>query len=116
MLTKRSLGRQFEWFWLAYAVSTFGSYIALDAFPLIAILVLHAGPGKVSMLAAAGTAVGAALAIPLGAWGLLASLTGLRAAIAIAGILLLATPFLLPRPAVARKPVPRPSAMDVVAR
>ncbi|MGW4326036.1 MFS transporter [Nocardia sp. NPDC004573] len=32
-------------------------------------------------------------------WGLLAHLTGLRAAIALAGLLLLATPLLLPRPA-----------------
>ena len=30
-------------------------------------------------------------------WGLLASITGPRAAIAIAGVLLLATPLLLPR-------------------
>ncbi len=62
----RSLGRQFAWLWVAYAVSTFGTWIAFDAFPLIAILVLHAGPTAVSVLAAAGLAVGAALAIPLG--------------------------------------------------
>jgi hypothetical protein len=31
-------------------------------------------------------------------WGLLVSLTSLRAAIAVAGLLLLATPLLLPRP------------------
>ncbi len=64
----RSLGRQFEWLWAAYAVSTFGTWIAFDAFPLIAILVLHAGPSAVSVLAAAGLAVGAALAMPLGPW------------------------------------------------
>ena len=64
----RSLGRQFEWLWAAYAVSTFGTWIAFDAFPLIAILVLHSGPAEVSLLAAAGLAAGAVLAIPLGPW------------------------------------------------
>jgi Major Facilitator Superfamily len=64
----RSLGRQFGWLWAAYAVSTFGTWLAFDAFPLIAILVLHAGPAEVSVLAAAGLAVGAALAVPLGPW------------------------------------------------
>jgi MFS family permease len=64
----RSLGREFGWLWGAYAVSTFGTWLAFDAFPLIAILVLHAGPGQVSVLAAAGLAVGAALAVPLGPW------------------------------------------------
>jgi MFS family permease len=65
---RRSLGRQFGWLWAAYAVSTFGTWLAFDAFPLIAILVLHAGPTAVSVLAAAGLAVGAAVAVPLGPW------------------------------------------------
>ncbi|MEU5811360.1 MFS transporter [Streptomyces sp. NPDC047718] len=64
----RSLGRQFGWLWAAYAVSAFGTFLAFDAFSLIAILVLHAGPTRVSVLAAAGLAVGAALAVPLGPW------------------------------------------------
>jgi MFS family permease len=64
----RSLGRQFGWLWAAYAVSTLGTWLAFDAFPLIAILVLHAGPAEVSALAAAGLAVGAVLAVPLGPW------------------------------------------------
>ncbi len=63
---RRSLGRRFGWLWAAYGVSTFGTWIAFDAFPLIAILVLHAGPIEVSLLAAAGLAAGAALALPLG--------------------------------------------------
>ena len=65
---RQSLGRPFAWLWGAYAVSAFGTSLAFDAFPLIAILVLHAGPTEVSLLKAAGLAVGAFLAIPLGPW------------------------------------------------
>ncbi|PRY37373.1 putative MFS family arabinose efflux permease [Umezawaea tangerina] len=64
----RSLGRRFGWLWAAYAASTFGTRLAFDAFPLIAVLVLHAGPAEVSVLAAAGLAVGALVAVPLGHW------------------------------------------------
>ncbi|MFE9321612.1 MFS transporter [Nocardia sp. NPDC052278] len=39
-------------------------------------------------------------------WGLLAQLTSPRAAIALAGVLLLATPFLLPRQVAAPEPIP----------
>ncbi|MFI0368420.1 MFS transporter [Actinomadura sp. 1N219] len=65
---RRSLGRRFGWLWTSYAFSTFGTRLAFDAFPLIAVLVLHAGPAQVSVLAAAGLAVGAAVAVPLGPW------------------------------------------------
>ncbi|WP_092473337.1 MFS transporter [Desulfotruncus arcticus] len=68
MVTRRSLGRQFEWLWAAYAISTFGTWLAFDAFSIIAILVLHAGPTEVSVLAAVGLAVGAVVAVPLGPW------------------------------------------------
>lgn len=68
MWGRQRLGRQFEWLWAAYAVSTLGTWLAFDAFPLIAIRVLHAGPGEVSGLAAAGPAVGAVIAVPLGPW------------------------------------------------
>jgi len=54
--------------WAAYAVSTFGTFFAFDAFPLIAILVLDAGPAAVSALAAVGLAAGALVALPLGPW------------------------------------------------
>ncbi|GAA5770734.1 hypothetical protein Aros01_07261 [Streptosporangium roseum] len=64
----RSLGRQFRWFWAAYAVSAFGTWLAFDTFALIAILALDAGPTEVSVLAAAGLAVGALVAVPLGPW------------------------------------------------
>ncbi|MFI6656565.1 MFS transporter [Streptomyces sp. NPDC050523] len=68
MRGRRSLGRQFGWLWAAYAVSTAGTWLAFDAFPLIAVLVLHAGTTGVAALAAAGLAVGAAVAMPLGPW------------------------------------------------
>ncbi|WP_280874752.1 MFS transporter [Streptomyces pseudovenezuelae] len=65
---RRSLGRRFGWLWAAYAVSSLGTWLAFDAFALIAVLVLHAGPMEVSILAAAGLAVGAVVAVPLGPW------------------------------------------------
>lgn len=68
MALQRSLGRQFGWLWAAYSVSTIGTYFAFDAFPLIAILVLHTGPAAVSLLASAGLAIGAIAAVPLGPW------------------------------------------------
>jgi MFS family permease len=57
--------RRFAWLWQAYAISTAGSFVAFDAFPLIAILVLHASPAQVSALAAMGLAVGAVVAVPV---------------------------------------------------
>jgi len=68
MAATRSLGRQFGWLWVAFAVSTFGTWLAFDAFALIAIIVLHSGPTAVSALAAAGRVVGAAVAVPLAPW------------------------------------------------
>ncbi len=62
------LGREFGWLWGAFAISTVGTWLAFDAFPLLAILVLHAGPAEVSALAAIGLAVGALVAVPLGPW------------------------------------------------
>lgn len=66
--SRRSLGPAFGRLWAAYAVSAFGTRLAFDAFPMIAILVLHAGPSQVAALAATGAAVGAVLAVPLGPW------------------------------------------------
>ncbi|MGN9793464.1 MFS transporter [Streptomyces sp. OZ13] len=65
---RRSLGRRFGWLWAAYGVSTFGTWLAFDAFALIAILALDAGPTQVSLLAAAGLAAGVVVAVPLGPW------------------------------------------------
>lgn len=62
------MGRQFRWLWLAFTASTLGTWLGFDAFPLIAILALHSGPIEVSLLSAAGLAVGALLAVPLGPW------------------------------------------------
>ncbi|MFJ3337504.1 MFS transporter [Streptomyces sp. NPDC086766] len=67
-MASRGLGRRFGWLWAAYGVSTFGSWLAFDAFPMIAVLVLHAGSAEVSLLAAVGLAVGAVVAVPLGPW------------------------------------------------
>ncbi|WP_030721783.1 MFS transporter [Streptomyces sp. NRRL F-2580] len=68
MVGGRSLGRRFGWLWAAYAVSTLGTWLAFDAFTLIAILVLHAGATEVSVLAAAGLAIGSVVALPVGPW------------------------------------------------
>jgi MFS family permease len=68
VVASRSLGRQFGLLWAAYAVSAAGTWVGFGAFPLIAILVLHAGPSEVSVLAAAGLAVGAIVAVPFGPW------------------------------------------------
>ena len=59
---------QFRWLWAAFAVSTFGTWLAFDAFPIVAVLALHARPFEVSLLAAAGVGVSAVVAIPLGPW------------------------------------------------
>lgn len=59
---------QFRWLWGAFAVSTFGTWLAFDAFPIVAVLALHARPFEVSLLAAAGVAVSAVVAVPLGPW------------------------------------------------
>jgi Major Facilitator Superfamily len=67
-MAARRLGRQFGWLYTAYAVSAYGSWLGFGAFPLIAIRVLHAGPAAVSALSAAGLAVGAVVAVPLGPW------------------------------------------------
>src|SRR5487761_1730789 len=67
-LIRRSLGRQFGWLWTAYAISVYGSGLGFGAFPLIAVLVLHASPAQVSALSAVGPAVGALIAVPLGPW------------------------------------------------
>ncbi|MFF4409902.1 MFS transporter [Streptomyces sp. NPDC001404] len=68
MAGRRALGRRFGWLWGAFAVSSYGTAFGFGAFPLIAILVLHSGPSQVAALAAAGRAMGAVAAVPLGPW------------------------------------------------
>ncbi len=68
MVARQSLGRRFGWLWAAYAVSAYGSGLGFGAFPLIAVLVLHASPAQVSALSAVGPAAGALIAVPLGPW------------------------------------------------
>ena len=62
------LGRDFGWLWSAYAASTYGTWIAFGAFPLIAVRVLHSSAFAVSLLESAGLAVAAIVAVPLGPW------------------------------------------------
>ncbi|MFC0040634.1 MFS transporter [Actinomadura rayongensis] len=62
------VGRRFGWLWAAYAVSSYGTGLGFGAFAFLAIRVLHAGATEIALLSAAGTAVGAALAVPLGPW------------------------------------------------
>ncbi|WP_327121906.1 MFS transporter [Streptomyces sp. NBC_01341] len=62
------LGRRFGWLWGAYGTSALGTWLAFGAFPLIAVQVLDAGPAEVAALAATGSLVGAAAAVPLGPW------------------------------------------------
>ena len=63
-----TLGRPFAWLWSSYAVSALGTWLAFDAFALIAILALHTGPAGVSALAATGPTAAAAVAVLLGPW------------------------------------------------
>ncbi|MTD58684.1 MFS transporter [Amycolatopsis pithecellobii] len=62
------LGANFGRLWAAYAVSTYGTWIAFGAFPLIAVRVLHSPAFAVSLLEAAGLAVAAIVAVPVGPW------------------------------------------------
>ncbi len=67
-MRRESWPPQFRWLWGAFAISTFGTWLAFDAFPIVAILTLHARPFEVSLLAATGLAVSAVIAVPLGPW------------------------------------------------
>ncbi|MEU0548277.1 MFS transporter [Micromonospora sp. NPDC005979] len=62
------LGRDFGWLWSAYAASTYGTWLAFGAFPLIAVRVLDSSAVAVALLEAAGLAVAAVVAFTLGPW------------------------------------------------
>ncbi|MEU2729245.1 MFS transporter [Streptomyces griseoviridis] len=68
MVGRSRLGRSFGWLWASYAVSAYGSGLGFGALPLIAVLVVHAGPAQVSALSAVGPAMGALIAVPLAPW------------------------------------------------
>ena len=59
---------RFTRFFAAYSVNAAGSALSAGALPLIAVVVLDAGPWQVSLLAAAGLAAGALAAVPLGGY------------------------------------------------
>ncbi|MDQ0379427.1 MFS transporter [Amycolatopsis thermophila] len=65
---KARLGRSFGWLWAAYAVSAYGTGLGFGAFSIVAVQVLQAGPAEVAALSASGLAIGALLAVPVGAW------------------------------------------------
>jgi len=89
----------------------------------------HTDKNHVTRVLSAWSITGSAtIAAMIALWGLLGSITGPRAAIAIAGVLMLATPLLLPRPhragaherELARAPAPatdqaRESSVDLAA-
>ncbi|MGD8148696.1 MFS transporter [Ornithinimicrobium sp. Y1694] len=63
-----NLGPDFARLWGATAASQVGTAVALGALPFIAITVLDADDLQVSLLAAAGGAISALLALPIGPW------------------------------------------------
>jgi MFS family permease len=58
----------FRWFWIGQAVSLFGDQITLVALPLVAVLLLHAGPAEMGYLVAAAWLPYLLLSLPAGAW------------------------------------------------
>ena len=61
-------GRTFRSFWLAQTVSLLGDQIALIALPLVAVLVLDAGPGQMGLLGAAALLPHLFFSLPAGVW------------------------------------------------
>jgi MFS family permease len=142
----RPLGRQFEWLWVAYAVSTLGTrlvarfgrhpvllvagtlracwllglaFVRPGVAGLVLVIAVELGlitcvgvfnpvfatyrldqlPGELVARALSAWSVtsNATVAALTALWGLLADVTSPRTAIAVGGLLLLATPLLLPR-------------------
>src|SRR4051794_32468871 len=67
-MARRGLGRQIRRVGGGYAVRAYRSRLGFGALRRIAVVVLHGGPAEVAVLSAAGPAVGALLAVPLGRW------------------------------------------------
>lgn len=62
------LSGRFALLWTGQTVSTFGSHISGMGLPVIAVLLLHATPAQLGLLAALGTLPGAGLGLLIGAW------------------------------------------------
>lgn len=60
--------RDFRNLWLSTTVSNFGSHVTVLALPLVAILVLHAGPAEIGVLVAMETLPFLVLGLPAGVW------------------------------------------------
>ncbi|MFD2354291.1 MFS transporter [Nonomuraea ferruginea] len=58
----------FRNFYLASAVSQFGTQVGYVAMPLLAVIALNAGPGQVGLLSALTTITVLVLGLPAGAW------------------------------------------------
>lgn len=58
----------FRRLWAGQTVSVFGDQVTLLALPLTAVLVIHAGPGQMGVLAAAGWLPHLLVSLPAGAW------------------------------------------------
>jgi MFS family permease len=58
----------FRAFWCSQTVSLAGDQVGLIAMPLVAVLALHAGPGAMGLLTAAGWAPHLLLSVHAGAW------------------------------------------------
>ena len=59
---------EFRRFWIAQSVSLVGDRVALIALPLVAVLVLDAGPGQMGLLGAAALLPHLAFSPPAGVW------------------------------------------------
>jgi len=60
--------REFRSFWIAQSVSLVGDQVALIAVPLVAVLVLDAGPGQMGLLGAAALLPHLFFSLPAGVW------------------------------------------------
>lgn len=61
-------GREFRNFWLAQSISLLGDQVAVLALPLVAVLVLDAGPGQMGLLGAAALFPHLLFSLPAGVW------------------------------------------------
>jgi MFS family permease len=60
--------REFRRFWLAQSISLLGDQVAVIALPLVAVLVLDAGPGQMGLLGAAALFPHLLFSLPAGVW------------------------------------------------